>query len=65
MSHRLGIISDTHGLLRPEALAALHRCEWILHAGYIGKPEVLQRLIELALRGWCSAAYQVELDAAG
>lgn len=45
---RLGIISDTHGLLRPEALAALRGCEQILHAGDIGKPEVLQTLSQLA-----------------
>ncbi len=45
---RFGIISDTHGLLRPEALAALEGCERILHAGDVGKPEVLQGLSELA-----------------
>ncbi len=48
MSHRLAIISDTHGLLRPEALAILQGCERIIHAGDVGKPEVLQRLNELA-----------------
>ncbi|WP_415878382.1 metallophosphoesterase family protein [Methylomonas sp. TEB] len=48
MSHRLAIISDTHGLLRPEALAALQGCQRIIHAGDIGKQEVLQRLNELA-----------------
>ncbi|OQW78024.1 MAG: YfcE family phosphodiesterase [Proteobacteria bacterium ST_bin11] len=48
MSHRLAIISDTHGLLRPEVLAALQGCERIIHAGDVGKPEVLQRLNELA-----------------
>ncbi|WP_020481907.1 metallophosphoesterase family protein [Methylomonas sp. MK1] len=48
MSHRLAIISDTHGLLRPEVLAALHGCERIFHAGDVGKHEVLQRLNELA-----------------
>lgn len=35
------MISDTHGLVRPEALAALQGCELIIHAGDIGKPEVL------------------------
>ncbi|WNB74524.1 metallophosphoesterase family protein [Methylomonas koyamae] len=48
MIYRLGIISDTHGLLRPEALAALRGSERILHAGDVGKPEVLQRLSVLA-----------------
>jgi hypothetical protein len=48
MSHRIGIISDTHGLLRSEALAILQGCERIIHAGDVGKPEVLQRLNELA-----------------
>lgn len=45
---RIGVISDTHGLLRPEALAALQCCERIIHAGDIGKPEVLDGLRELA-----------------
>lgn len=45
---RIGVISDTHGLLRPEALDALQGCERIIHAGDIGKPEVLNRLRELA-----------------
>ncbi|ANE54992.1 metallophosphoesterase family protein [Methylomonas sp. DH-1] len=48
MLYRLGIISDTHGLLRPQALAALRGCERILHAGDVGKPEVLHALNELA-----------------
>ena len=45
---RIGVISDTHGLLRPEALAALRGCERIIHAGEIGKPEVLDALRALA-----------------
>jgi putative phosphoesterase len=45
---RIGVISDTHGLLRPEALAALQGCERIIHAGDIGKPQVLDELRELA-----------------
>ncbi|MCQ8118018.1 metallophosphoesterase family protein [Methylomonas rosea] len=48
MPHRIGIISDTHGLLRPEALAILQGCDWIIHAGDIGKQEVLQQLTALA-----------------
>lgn len=46
--NQLGVISDTHGLLRPEAVAALRGCELILHAGDIGKPEVLDALQEIA-----------------
>lgn len=38
---RVGVISDTHGLVRPDALRALAGCERILHAGDIGGPEVL------------------------
>ena len=34
----LGVISDTHGLLRPEALRALHESDRILHAGDVGAP---------------------------
>ena len=42
------MISDTHGLLRPEAVAALRGCDAIVHAGDIGKPEVLAQLAALA-----------------
>ena len=48
MSRLIGVISDTHGLLRPEAVDALRGVELILHAGDIGKPEVLERLSEAA-----------------
>lgn len=44
----IGLISDTHGLLRPEALAALKGSDLIIHAGDIGKPEILERLRTLA-----------------
>jgi putative phosphoesterase len=44
----IGVISDTHGLLRPEAVAALRGAERIIHAGDIGAPEVLAALAELA-----------------
>jgi uncharacterized protein len=44
----LGIIADTHGLLRPEALDALSGSDLILHAGDIGGPDVLARLSSLA-----------------
>lgn len=45
---RIGLISDTHGLLRPEALQALRGSELILHAGDVGKPEIIAALRELA-----------------
>jgi putative phosphoesterase len=45
---RIGLISDTHGLMRPEALDALRGCVHILHAGDIGKPEVLDVLRPIA-----------------
>jgi len=44
----IGIISDTHGLLRPEALDALQGANLILHAGDVGGPEVLEALKGLA-----------------
>ena len=44
----LGLISDTHGLVRPEAVAALAGAERIIHAGDIGRPEVLQALEAVA-----------------
>jgi putative phosphoesterase len=45
---RVGLISDTHGLVRPEALAALRGVEHILHAGDIGGPAVLEALGSIA-----------------
>jgi putative phosphoesterase len=44
----IGLISDTHGLLRPEAIAALAECESIIHAGDVGKPEILEKLRVIA-----------------
>ena len=62
---RIGVISDTHGLLRAEAVDALRGSELILHAGDVGDREILQRLRDvapvLAVRGnidtaaWCEA----------
>ena len=45
---RIGIISDTHDLLRPEAIKALKGSEIIIHAGDIGSPEIIDRLKTLA-----------------
>jgi putative phosphoesterase len=45
---KIGLISDTHGLMRPQALKALRGVELILHAGDIGKLEVLAALGEIA-----------------
>lgn len=45
---KIGVISDTHGLLRPEALAALRGSELIIHAGDIGAKEILDALSEIA-----------------
>jgi hypothetical protein len=44
----VGVISDTHGLLRPEALAALAGSDLIVHAGDVGDPRILERLAEIA-----------------
>ena len=44
----IGVISDTHGLLRPEALVALAEAEHILHAGDVGQPEILDELRKIA-----------------
>lgn len=45
---RLGVISDTHGLLRPEVFEVFKRVDHILHAGDIGKPEILIALEAIA-----------------
>jgi putative phosphoesterase len=44
----MGVISDTHGLLRPEARAALRESQHIIHAGDVGAPEILDQLAEIA-----------------
>ena len=44
----IGVISDTHGLLRPEALGALRQSEHIIHAGDVGSPEILEKLSTIA-----------------
>ena len=46
--HLIGVISDTHGLLRPQAVAALQGVELIIHAGDIGGPEILEALEKVA-----------------
>jgi len=71
----LGLISDTHGVLREEALRALRGCDLILHAGDVGAPEILEALRELApviaVRGnvdeghWAEDLPLTELIAAG
>jgi hypothetical protein len=46
--HLVGVIADTHGLVRPEALAALAGCDGIIHAGDVGAEEVLSALRAIA-----------------
>lgn len=71
----IGVISDTHGLLRPQALAALEGSDLILHAGDVGDPEILQQIGSLApvhavygntdwgpLRGALAGTAVVDLD---
>jgi putative phosphoesterase len=44
----VGVISDTHGLLRPHAVAALRGCDPIIHAGDVGRPDLLVELARVA-----------------
>ena len=44
----IGVISDTHGLLRPEAVAALLGSDYIIHAGDVGDPQILDQLVAIA-----------------
>ncbi|MFZ0731831.1 MAG: metallophosphoesterase family protein [Candidatus Sulfotelmatobacter sp.] len=44
----IGVISDTHGLLRPEAVRALHGSDYIIHAGDVGNPGILDQLRAIA-----------------
>jgi len=63
----VGVISDTHGLLRPEAIDALRDCDLILHAGDIGGQRVLAELERLApvvaVRGNCDGDWARALPA--
>ena len=71
----IGLISDTHGLLRPEALRALEGSELIIHAGDVGNPEIIETLKEIApvvaVRGnvdtesWASALPETEVVETG
>lgn len=45
---KVGVISDTHGLLRPRVPELLEGCDAILHAGDVGDPEILDRLASIA-----------------
>ena len=47
-SQIVGVISDTHGLIRPEAIAALRGCDLIIHAGDVGRPGVIDALRTVA-----------------
>src|SRR4029079_9714101 len=48
MMFKIGIISDTHGLLRPEAERGLMGVDHIIHAGDVGRPEIVDALREIA-----------------
>ena len=48
MAKRIAVLSDTHGLLRQEVLDAITGCDAIIHGGDINKPEILDRLREIA-----------------
>ena len=68
---RIGLISDTHGLLRPEALAFLRGSELIIHGGDIGDADILEQLRAIApvtaVRGnndrdrWADALHETEV----
>ena len=71
----IGLISDTHGLLRPQALAALDGSDLIIHAGDVGDSEILEKLEMIApvfaVRGnidtepWAKALPETEVVEAG
>src|SRR5262249_34811547 len=45
---RVGLISDTHGLLRPQAFEAMRGNDFIIHAGDVGDPDILKQLAAIA-----------------
>jgi len=48
VARKIGLISDTHGLLRPEALQAMRGSDLIIHAGDVGDPSILEALANIA-----------------
>jgi putative phosphoesterase len=48
IQYKVGVISDTHGLLRPEAIEFLKGCDSIVHAGDLGDPDILKMLEAIA-----------------
>ena len=44
MAVKIGILSDTHGLMRPEVMEILKTCDYIFHAGDVNKPELLDMI---------------------
>lgn len=46
-AHRVAVLSDTHGILRPEVVDTLRTCEAILHGGDVGDPEIVSRMEEI------------------
>lgn len=48
MLSKIGILSDTHGLLRPEVVSAISDCDMIIHAGDVGDPSILEKLEKIA-----------------
>lgn len=48
MATKIAVLSDTHGLLRPEVLDRITGCDVIIHGGDINKPEIIDRLNEIA-----------------
>ena len=76
MTTLIGVISDTHGLLRPEALDPLRGSERIIHAGDVGSPDILEKLSAIApvtavrgnidKQGWARSLPETEvLDVGG
>lgn len=75
VSYQVGLIADTHGLLRPEAVEALRGSDYVVHAGDIGDPGILRALAEIApvtvVRGnndkgsWASSLPATEVLAIG
>jgi uncharacterized protein len=73
--YRIGVLSDTHGLLRPEAVQALQGVEHILHAGDVGGADILTHLRQIApltvVRGnidwdeWADGMHETEIFEAG
>ena len=61
LAKRIAVLSDTHGLLRPEVLEAIDGCDAIIHGGDINKPEIMEKLRQADVLVFATPIYYYEM----